>query len=49
MSTGKKGRRPYAPPRVKSSKLYERSALACGKTPRESRTRRTCRGNPRVS
>lgn len=49
MSSQKKSRRPYSPPDVKTSKLYERSALACGKTPRESRTRRSCRGNPRVS
>ncbi|HYF00119.1 MAG TPA: hypothetical protein VEJ18_14460 [Planctomycetota bacterium] len=49
MSSKKKSRRPYAPPAVKTSKLYERSALACGKTPRENRTSRACRGNPRAS
>jgi hypothetical protein len=32
---GKK-KRPYSPPKIRSEKLYERNALACGKVDRRT-------------
>jgi len=46
---GQKKKRPYAPPRVSTSRLYERNALACGKTPKMANSRRECRHKPNVS
>jgi hypothetical protein len=44
-------RKPYKPPAIRTEKLYERSALACGKsaTTQPPPGRGQCRRNPRVS
>ena len=45
--TEKKPRKPYKPPAVRTEKLYERAALACGKvSPNPRQT--FCRGQRRL-